>query len=137
MERLLENIKGPEDLRKLNIAQLPELAVEIRAAILETVSKTGGHLASSLGAVELTMAIHYVFNTPEDKIIWDVGHQAYAHKLLTGRFDKFAGLRQLGGLSGFPNKDESPEHDIFTCGQRYPVVPTHGRQATVLLMDIT
>ncbi|MBU1038100.1 MAG: 1-deoxy-D-xylulose-5-phosphate synthase [Candidatus Omnitrophica bacterium] len=124
MEKLLENIRGPEDLRKLNLAQLPELADEIRAAILETVSKTGGHLASSLGAVELTMALHYVFNTPEDKIIWDVGHQAYAHKLLTGRLNKFAGLRQLGGLSGFPNKDESPEYDIFTCGHASTSIST-------------
>ncbi len=124
MEKLLENIRGPEDLRKLNLAQLPELAGQIRAAILETVSKTGGHLASSLGAVELTMAIHYVFDTPEDKIIWDVGHQAYAHKLLTGRFNKFTGLRQLGGLSGFPNKDESPEYDIFTCGHASTSIST-------------
>lgn len=124
MEKLLENIRGPEDLRKLNLAQLPELADEIRAAILDTVSKTGGHLASSLGAVELTMALHYVFDTPEDKIIWDVGHQAYAHKLLTGRLNKFAGLRQLGGLSGFPNKDESPEYDVFTCGHASTSIST-------------
>jgi 1-deoxy-D-xylulose-5-phosphate synthase len=124
MEKLLENIKGPEDLRKLNTAALTDLAKEIRAVILETVSKTGGHLASSLGAVELTIAVHYVFDTPYDKIVWDVGHQTYAHKLITGRFDKFSGLRQMGGLSGFPNKDESPEHDIFTCGHASTSIST-------------
>ena len=124
MGRLLKNIKGPNDLRKLNLAELTGLAEEIRASILETVSKTGGHLASSLGAVELTIAAHYVFDTPNDKIIWDVGHQTYAHKLLTGRFDKFAGLRQMGGLSGFPNKDESPEYDIFTCGHASTSIST-------------
>ncbi|MCX5677825.1 MAG: 1-deoxy-D-xylulose-5-phosphate synthase [Candidatus Omnitrophica bacterium] len=124
MGRLLENIKGPGDLRKLNLAELMYLAKEIRAVILETVSKTGGHLASSLGAVELTIAAHYVFDTPNDKIVWDVGHQTYAHKLITGRFDKFSGLRQMGGLSGFPNKDESPEHDIFTCGHASTSIST-------------
>ncbi|MFH1189693.1 MAG: 1-deoxy-D-xylulose-5-phosphate synthase [Candidatus Omnitrophota bacterium] len=124
MDRLLEKIKGPKDLRGLNLDQLPGLAAEIRETILETVSKTGGHLASSLGAVELTMALHYVFNTPEDRVIWDVGHQAYAHKLLTGRLDKFSGLRQLGGLSGFPNKDENPEYDVFTCGHASTSIST-------------
>lgn len=124
MGRLLENIKYPEDLRKLNLVELTTLAGELRTSILETVSKTGGHLASSLGAVELTIAMHYVFDTPKDKIIWDVGHQAYAHKFLTGRGGKFPSLRQMGGLSGFPNKDESPEYDIFTCGHASTSIST-------------
>lgn len=114
--KLLDNINNPSDLRKLSQSQLPALAAEIREEIISTVSRTGGHLASSLGAVELTIAVHYVFDTPSDKVVWDVGHQTYAHKLLTGRQKSFATLRQLGGLSGFPNKEESPEYDLFTCG---------------------
>jgi len=124
MERLIENIKSPADLRKLKIADLPLVAGEIREEILKTVSKTGGHLASSLGAIELTIAIHYAFNTPHDLVIWDVGHQTYAHKILTGRFKNFSTLRQLGGLSGFPNKDESPEYDIFTTGHSSTSIST-------------
>ncbi len=124
MERLLENIQGPADLRKLNLTELPRLAGEIRGEILRTVSKTGGHLASSLGAVELAIAIHYIFDTPKDMVIWDVGHQTYAHKILTGRLARFASLRQLGGLSGFPNKDESPEYDLFTCGHSSTSIST-------------
>ncbi len=124
MRKLLEDIKGPQDLRKLNITELPGVAEEIRSFILETLSNTGGHLASSLGAVELIIALHYVFDTPNDKIIWDVGHQAYAHKIITGRYHKFGGLRQMGGLSGFPNKDESPENDIFTCGHASTSIST-------------
>lgn len=124
MEKLLEKIKSPSDLRKLTGAQLPELAGQIRECILGTVSKTGGHLASSLGAVELAIAVHYVFDTPNDKVVWDVGHQSYAHKLLTGRFDRFGSLRQIGGLSGFPNKDESPEYDLFTCGHASTSIST-------------
>lgn len=124
MGRLLELIKAPQDLRKLSPAELPDVASEIRNTILDTVSKTGGHLASSLGAVELTIALHYVFNTPTDKVIWDVGHQTYAHKLLTGRLDYFPSLRQLGGMSGFPNKDESPAYDIFTCGHASTSIST-------------
>lgn len=115
-ERMLSSINGPADLRKLPLTELPKLAGEIREEILRTVSRTGGHLASSLGAVEITIAIHYVFNTPEDIVLWDVGHQAYAHKILTGRLKKFPSLRQLGGLSGFPNREESPAYDVFTCG---------------------
>ncbi|MBN1526567.1 MAG: 1-deoxy-D-xylulose-5-phosphate synthase [Candidatus Omnitrophica bacterium] len=115
-ERLLPAITGPADLRKLPLTELPKLAAEIREEILRTVSRTGGHLASSLGSVELAIAAHYVFNTPHDIILWDVGHQAYAHKILTGRLKRFPSLRQLGGMSGFPNKDESPEYDVFTCG---------------------
>ncbi|MFH0838619.1 MAG: 1-deoxy-D-xylulose-5-phosphate synthase [Candidatus Omnitrophota bacterium] len=112
---LLNNIYSPSDLKTLKPAELPQLAGEIRSFITETVSKTGGHLAASLGAVEIAIAVHYVFNAPEDFIVWDVGHQAYAHKILTGRKELFATLRQLGGLSGFPNKEESP-YDVFTVG---------------------
>jgi 1-deoxy-D-xylulose-5-phosphate synthase len=112
---LLETINSPRDLKKLDRSQLPEIAEEIRKVIVKVVSRTGGHLASSLGAVELTIAIHYVFDLPEDKVIWDVGHQSYAHKLLTGRRDQFDTLRQHGGLSGFTRKSESP-YDAFTTG---------------------
>ena len=111
----LENINIPQDLKKLSLEQLPELAREIRQRIIEVVSCTGGHLASSLGAVELTIALHYCLDTPKDKIIWDVGHQSYAHKILTGRNKNFASLRQYQGISGFPAKDESP-FDTFTTG---------------------
>lgn len=110
--RLLKRIHSPADLKKLSVAMLPTLASEIRDFMVESVSKTGGHLASSLGAVELTLALHYVFNSPRDKIIFDVGHQAYAHKMLTGRQDQFKTLRQYKGLSGFPKRGES-EHDAF------------------------
>jgi 1-deoxy-D-xylulose-5-phosphate synthase len=112
---LLDQIHTPIELKTLDRKQLSELAVEIRRRIVDVVSRTGGHLASSLGAVELAIALHYVFDTPNDKIIWDVGHQAYAHKLLTGRADKFDTLRQHGGLSGFTKRSESP-YDTFTTG---------------------
>ncbi len=112
---LLNRINSPADLKKLNLKELERLAVEIRQKIIETVSKTGGHLAPSLGVVELTIAIHYVFDTPKDKVIWDVGHQAYAHKLLTGRRDRFHTLRTYGGISGFPKREESP-YDTFDTG---------------------
>jgi len=112
---LLDNINSPADLKQLDRSQLPQIAEEIRKVIVEVVSRTGGHLASSLGAVELAIAIHYVFDLPEDKLIWDVGHQAYAHKLLTGRRDQFDTLRQHGGLSGFTRKSESP-YDAFSTG---------------------
>jgi len=112
---ILENIHTPADLKKLTRAQLPQLASEIRKTIVEVVSKNGGHLASSLGAVELTIAIHYVFDVPGDKLIWDVGHQSYAHKLLTGRHDRFHTLRKHGGLSGFTKMSES-KFDSFTTG---------------------
>jgi 1-deoxy-D-xylulose-5-phosphate synthase len=111
----LEHINSPADLKKLSRAELEELAGEIRGTIVTTVSKNGGHLASSLGVVELTIALHYVFDVPNDKIIWDVGHQSYAHKLLTGRRDRFHSIRTLGGLSGFPKRCESP-YDTFTTG---------------------
>ena len=112
---LLENINSPADLKKLSRKELPTLAEEIRQTIVEVVSQTGGHLASSLGAVELAIAIHYVFDTPHDKLIWDVGHQAYAHKLLTGRRDRFHSLRQHGGLAGFTRISESP-YDTLSTG---------------------
>ena len=105
---LLEKINKENDIKNIPQDQLPLLAEEIRAFLLEHLSKTGGHLASNLGAVELTMALHYVFSLPEDKIIWDVGHQSYTHKILTGRKDGFDHLRQLGGMSGFPKRSESP-----------------------------
>jgi len=112
MTSLLETINDPEDLRKLPRAQLKPLADELRAFILDSVSKTGGHLSSNLGTVELTIALHYVFNTPYDRLVWDVGHQTYPHKVLTGRRDRMRTLRQLGGLSGFPQRSES-EYDAF------------------------
>ena len=111
----LENIESPDDLKKLSRSDLEKLAEEIRSTIVNVVSKTGGHLASSLGAVELGIALHYVFRTPDDKIIWDVGHQAYAHKLLTGRRQLFHTLRQYEGISGFTRISESP-HDAFSTG---------------------
>jgi 1-deoxy-D-xylulose-5-phosphate synthase len=112
---ILSTINGPADLKKLSVNKLVQLASEIRGKIIETVARTGGHLAPSLGVVELSIALHYVFNTPEDKIIWDVGHQSYAHKLITGRRDRFETLRTYGGISGFPKRDESP-YDTFDTG---------------------
>jgi 1-deoxy-D-xylulose-5-phosphate synthase len=112
---LIKNIESPADLKKLTQEELPLLAEELRDIIIEQVSCEGGHLASNLGVVELTIALHYVFNTPLDKIVWDVGHQSYAHKLLTGRFKKFATLRKYRGLSGFPKMEESP-FDAFGTG---------------------
>ena len=112
MTALLQQIQSPEDLRRLSRHQLKPLADELRAYLLESVSKTGGHLSSNLGTVELTIALHYVFNTPHDRLVWDVGHQTYPHKILTGRRDRMNTLRQLGGLSGFPRRDES-EYDAF------------------------
>lgn len=112
---MLENIKSPADLKSLSSDELIILSKEIRKKIIDVVSQVGGHLASSLGAVELAIALHYCLDSPSDIIIWDVGHQAYAHKLLTGRYEKFSTLRQFGGISGFPSKDES-ECDPFTTG---------------------
>jgi len=110
--KLLETINEPADLRKLPRTQLTPLATELRQFLLDSVSKTGGHLSSNLGTVELTIALHYVFNTPEDRIVWDVGHQTYSHKILTGRRERMPTLRQHNGLSGFPKRDES-EYDTF------------------------
>jgi len=114
-ERLLDTIDSPGDLKRLSLGELQELAGEIRQEIIQTTSKTGGHLAPSLGAVELAIALHFVFDAPKDKIIWDVGHQAYAHKLITGRRDRFHTLRTYGGISGFPKRAESP-YDTFDTG---------------------
>jgi 1-deoxy-D-xylulose-5-phosphate synthase len=110
--KLLDTINNPADLRKLPRHQLTPLAEELRSFLLDSVSKTGGHLSSNLGTVELTVALHYVFNTPQDRIVWDVGHQTYSHKILTGRRDQFHTLRQLNGISGFPRRVES-EYDTF------------------------
>ena len=112
MTNLLHHIDLPSDLRALSRAQLPGLATELRQYVLDSVARTGGHLGSNLGTVELTIALHYVFNTPEDRIVWDVGHQTYPHKILTGRRDRMHSLRQFGGISGFPKRDES-EYDTF------------------------
>jgi len=113
--KLLENIKSIEDMKKLNIHELNLLSKDIRELLIETVSKTGGHLASNLGVVELTLALHKSFDSPKDKIIWDVGHQAYVHKIITDRKDKIHTIRQYKGLSGFPKRNESP-HDVFETG---------------------
>jgi len=113
--RYLEQINSPLDIQALNLAQLEQLAREIREEIIATVAKNGGHLASNLGVVELTLALHQVFDTPNDKIIWDVGHQCYVHKLITGRREQFSTLRSYGGLSGFPKPEESA-HDAFATG---------------------
>lgn len=115
MGKLLESINSPEDIKKLDYSQLQELAGEIRLFLIENISKTGGHLASNLGVVELTLALHKVFSTPQDKIVWDVGHQSYVHKIITGRKEQFSSIRQRGGLSGFPKTKESP-HDAFNTG---------------------
>src|SRR5665647_2194621 len=112
MYPLLETINSPADLRRLPRSQLKALADQLRAYVLDSVSKTGGHLSSNLGTVELTVALHYVFNTPDDRLVWDVGHQTYPHKILTGRRERMSTLRQFGGLSGFPRRDES-EYDTF------------------------
>ena len=112
---LLDRINGPRDLETLSIEELNLLAEEIRDCVIKVVSRNGGHLASNLGIVELTLAVHRVFQSPRDKIIWDVGHQSYVHKIVTGRRDQFPTIRTLGGLSGFPKICES-EHDVFNTG---------------------
>ena len=109
---LLSTIDSPEQIRKLDRQQLKVLATELRKFLIYMVSKTGGHLASSLGTVELTVALHHVFNTPKDLLVWDVGHQAYGHKILTGRRDQFKTLRQYEGISGFPRREESI-YDVY------------------------
>lgn len=112
---ILDTIDSPEDLRKLDVPQMRKLAAEIRDRIIVTVGRNGGHLASNLGVVELTLAIHRVFESPRDAIVWDVGHQSYAHKLITGRRDSFDTIRRPLGISGFPKRAESP-HDAFDTG---------------------
>lgn len=109
---LLQSVNSPADVRRLSRAELKQLAIELRDYVLQSVSQTGGHLSSNLGTVELTIALHHVFNTPHDRLVWDVGHQTYPHKILTGRRDRMPTLRQLGGISGFPRRDES-EYDTF------------------------
>ena len=113
--KLLTKIDTPEDLRKLSVDELPLLCDELRADIVQEVAVNPGHLASSLGVAEITVALHYVFNTPEDRIVWDVGHQAYGHKILTGRREQFCTNRKLGGIKPFPSPTES-EYDTFACG---------------------
>lgn len=112
---LIEQVNSPKDLKRFSILQLKQLAEEIRNLIIETVARNGGHLAPNLGVVELTLALHYVFSTPNDVIVWDVGHQCYTHKIITGRRDRFFSLRQYGGISGFPKRTES-EYDVFDTG---------------------
>ena len=109
---LLEKIQSPADVRKLSRPELQQLATELRDFLLQSVAQTGGHLSSNLGTVELTIALHYVFNTPHDRLVWDVGHQTYPHKILTGRRERMGSLRQIGGISGFPRREES-EYDAF------------------------
>ena len=115
MYELIRGINSPADIKRMNKEDLSNLAKDIRKFLIKKISATGGHLASNLGVVELTLALHKVFDSPEDKIIWDVGHQAYVHKILTGRQDGFDSLRQYGGMSGFPKESES-QHDIFDTG---------------------
>ena len=123
---LLETINSPADLRRLPRTELVKLAGELRGFMLDSVAKTGGHLSSNLGTVELTVALHYVFNTPHDRLIWDVGHQTYPHKILTGRRDRMLSLRQLGGIGGFPRRDES-EYDAFgTAHSSTSISAAHG-----------
>ena len=108
----LDGINGPEQLRTLTLGQMEQLAEEVRHEIIEKISVRGGHLAPNLGVVELTIALHFVFDTPQDQLIWDIGHQAYVHKLLTGRRERFQTIRQFGGLSGYLRRDES-HYDVF------------------------
>src|ERR1044072_1373784 len=115
MTRLLDAIDTPKDLRRLSVADLSTLATEVREEVISIVSEVGGHFASTLGAVELTLALHYVFRPPDDRIVWDTGHQAYAHKLICGRRERLSTIRQFGGLSGFLSREES-EYDVFGAG---------------------
>src|SRR5512137_2425425 len=115
MTKILDKINSPKDIKKLSIPELDVLAQEMRDVIIHTVAKNGGHLAPNLGVVELTLALHYVFDAPHDKMIWDVGHQAYTHKILTGRRAQFHTLRQFDGISGFPKRAES-KYDAFGTG---------------------
>ena len=116
MDALAPPLTGPSDLKKMSLEQLHALADDIRQVIVATCLKNGGHLGASLGTVELALALHYVFESPQEPIVWDVGHQAYAHKLVTGRWEQFSSLRLSGGISGFLSRTES-EHDVFGAGQ--------------------
>ncbi len=133
MTNLLKTIESPSELRELERYQLHQLSNELREFIIDSVSRTGGHLSSNLGTVELTIAIHYVFNTPEDKLIWDVGHQSYPHKILTGRRDQMSGLRQLGGISGFPKRSESSYDDFGTAHSSTSISAATGMAHAALL----
>ena len=115
MGKLLDSINTPRDLRQLSVEELPLLAHEVREEVISVISEVGGHFASTLGAVELTLALHYAFNTPKDRLVWDTGHQAYAHKIICGRRQRFSTIRQLNGLSGFLSREES-EYDVFGAG---------------------
>ena len=115
MNKILDNVNSPQDIKKLDYEQLNSLASEIRETLISTVSENGGHLSSNLGVVELTLALHKCFRSPKDQIIWDVGHQAYTHKIITGRSDIFKSIRKEDGISGFTRPDES-EHDVFYSG---------------------
>ena len=115
MPDILDKINDPRDLKDLTLEQKKQLCSEIRDELIQTISKTGGHLASNLGVVELTVAIHAVFNTPDDKVVFDVGHQTYVHKMLTGRKDRLGTIRSLNGLAGFPKREES-KYDTFDTG---------------------
>jgi 1-deoxy-D-xylulose-5-phosphate synthase len=121
---LLNSIHSPADMKGLDRRSLKQLADELRGFVLQSVSRTGGHLSSNLGTVELTVALHYVYDTPHDRIIWDVGHQSYPHKILTGRKEQMSGLRQFGGISGFPKRSES-EYDALVPRIRRPRSPLH------------
>ena len=133
MGKFLNKINSPEDLKKLKLSHLKALAQEIRNYIIEVVSKNGGHLAPNLGTVELTLALHYVFDSPKDKIIWDVGHQCYTHKIITGRREKFPTLRKYNGIAGFPKRSESP-HDILDTGHSSTSISAGLGMATALRM---
>ena len=113
--KILPDIKEPNDIRDLSYKELSQLCSELREHTIKTITEIGGHLAPTLGVIEVTVALHYVYNTPKDKLIWDVGHQGYAHKLLTGRFEKFSTIRQFDGLSGFLKRSES-EYDVIGAG---------------------
>src|SRR5690554_6748355 len=123
IDSLLKTITSPHQLRRMNEQQLAQLSRELRERVVQVVSQGGGHLASNLGVAELTVALHYVFDFARDKLLWDVGHQCYPHKLLTGRNDRFETLRQAGGISGFPSPDESP-YDIFATGHAGSAIST-------------
>ena len=112
---LLQNINSPDDVRAMEESQLPALADELRQFVIQSVAQTGGHLSAGLGTVEITLALHYVYNTPVDKLVWDVGHQSYPHKIITGRREQMSTIRKRGGLSGFPKRSESP-YDTFGVG---------------------
>ena len=135
---ILDQIHNPSDLKKLPDAQLPQLCQEIRSFLVQSVSKTGGHLASNLGVVELTVALHRVYDTSRDRLLFDVGHQSYVHKILTGRKDAFHTLRQYGGIAGFPKPSESV-HDAFIAGHASTAISTAlgmARARTLLKADL-